>query len=190
MAVVPRPLRRRPGTEAATRTALSALVASPKFELVPLKNALAQAAFLPPGALVSVTASPAKGMDATIELGSRLRERGYVVVPHLSAHMIRDRAHLAELLGRMRDAGIDRAFVVGGDAMTPASSVTGCRPGDGRHRSPPARDRVPSYLQAIRRCGRGAPGRSHREGAVRRLHNDPDVLRRDRREFVAPGAPG
>ena len=119
MAVVPRPLRRRAEPEAATRTALRALVAAPKFELVPLKNALDQAAFLPPGALVSVTASPAKGMDATIELSSRLHERGYVVVPHLSAHMIRDRAHLAELLGRMRDGGIDRAFVVGGDAEDP-----------------------------------------------------------------------
>ena len=119
MAVVPRPLRRRTEPEAATRTALRALVAAPKFELVPLKNALDQAAFLPPGALVSVTASPAKGMDATIDLSSRLHERGYVVVPHLSAHMIRDRAHLAELLGRMRDGGIDRAFVVGGDAEDP-----------------------------------------------------------------------
>lgn len=113
------PIRRRAGLEPAARSALRSVVASPKFELVPLKNAIDQAAFLPPAALVSVTASPAKGMDATIELSVRLRERGYVVVPHVSAHMIRDRAHLAELLRRMADGGVDRAFVVGGDAEDP-----------------------------------------------------------------------
>ncbi len=113
------PIRRRTGLEPAARSALRAVVASPKFELVPLKNAIDQAAYLPPGALVSVTASPAKGMDATIELSVHLSERGYVVVPHLSAHMIRDRAHLAEILRRMKDGGVDRAFVVGGDAEDP-----------------------------------------------------------------------
>lgn len=119
MAVRSIPARRRSGLDPSARSALGSLVARPKFELVPLKNALDQAAFLPPGALVSVTASPAKGMAATIDLSARLHERGYVVVPHLSAHMIRDRAHLAELLRRMADAGLDRAFVVGGDAADP-----------------------------------------------------------------------
>lgn len=112
-------LRRRAPLDRPAREALSGVLSAPKFELVPLKHALEQAAFLPPGALVSVTASPAKGMDATITLSAELRARGYVVVPHLSAHMIRDRAHLAELLARMADADIDRAFVVGGDADDP-----------------------------------------------------------------------
>jgi methylenetetrahydrofolate reductase (NADH) len=113
------PLRRRTGLEPAARSTLRVILSSPKFELVPLKHAIDQAAFLPPGALVSVTASPNKGMDATIDLSVRLSERGYAVVPHLSAHMIRDRAHLAELLRRMADGGVDRAFVVGGDAEDP-----------------------------------------------------------------------
>ncbi len=119
MAIMSLPIRRRVGLGPEARTALRVVVAAPKFELVPLKNALDQAAFLPPGALVSVTASPAKGMEATIELSARLHEHGYTVVPHLSAHMIRDRAHLAELLARMDDTGLDRAFVVGGDAEDP-----------------------------------------------------------------------
>ena len=119
MAALTLPLRRRAGPDAPARAALRRLVGSPLFELVPLRNVLDQAAFLPPGALVSVTASPAKGMDATIELAAQLRERGYVVVPHLSAHMIRDRAHLAAILRRMDDAGVDRAFVVGGDTRDP-----------------------------------------------------------------------
>ena len=60
---------------AGQRAAVRALVGIPMFELIPLKNALDQAAFLPPGALVSVTASPAKGMEATIELAAALRGR-------------------------------------------------------------------------------------------------------------------
>ncbi|CAN5813305.1 hypothetical protein BH18ACT17_BH18ACT17_15310 [soil metagenome] len=45
--------------------------------------------------------------------------RGHDAVPHLSAHMIRDRAHLGALLDRCRNAGMREAFVVGGDATDP-----------------------------------------------------------------------
>jgi len=86
------------------------------FELVPLRNALDQAAFLPAGATVSVTASPAKGLEATVGLCEKLQRLGFRAVPHLAARQVRDRAHLADLLARLTGAGIDRAFVVGGDA--------------------------------------------------------------------------
>jgi methylenetetrahydrofolate reductase (NADPH) len=66
-----------------------------------------------------VTASPAKGLEATVELAAALEARGFRAIPHLSARMVRDRAHLRELLIRLADAGIDRAFVVGGDAEEP-----------------------------------------------------------------------
>lgn len=111
-------LRRRSGPAAlspAQRAALAGVLAAPTFELVPLKNAMAQAAFLPPGATVAVTASPAKGMEATVALCERLQAAGFRAVPHLSARMVRDRVHLHELIGWLEDAGVDRAFVVGGD---------------------------------------------------------------------------
>ncbi|HEY6568373.1 MAG TPA: methylenetetrahydrofolate reductase [Actinomycetota bacterium] len=101
------------------RAVLRGLVAHPKFELIPLKNAMEAADALPHAATVTVTASPSHGLESTVELGESLAERGHVVVPHLSAHMIRDRAHLSELLQRCRDAGFTRAFVVGGDAKEP-----------------------------------------------------------------------
>lgn len=97
------------------------VLASPTFELIPLKNADDQAAFLPPGATVSVTASPAKGLMATVELALRLHERGFRVVPHLSARLTRDRAELLAYLAPLRDAGIDRLFVVGGDPEEPGA---------------------------------------------------------------------
>lgn len=103
----------------AAREALLRLVGAPKFELIPLKSAPEQLAFLPAGATVTVTASPGKGIEATVELGETLQGRGFSAVPHLSARMIRDRAHLRELLARMAAAGIVRTFVVGGDADEP-----------------------------------------------------------------------
>lgn len=89
---------------------------TPKFELIPLKNVLDQAAFLPAGATVSVTASPAKGMMATVDLSLELQQRGFDVIPHLSARSTKDRFQLEAILTRLDHAGITRAFVVGGDA--------------------------------------------------------------------------
>ena len=40
---------------------------------------------------------------------------GHDVCPHLAARSIRDRAHLADIVARIRNAGIRKAFVVGGD---------------------------------------------------------------------------
>ncbi len=119
------PFRRRAALDPAARAALRAVVAAPKYELVPLKNVDAQAAHLPPASLVSVTASPAKGIEATVELAAKLTAAGHHAVPHLSAHMIRDRAHLAEILRRMAGAGIERAFVVGGDSEDPTEFADG-----------------------------------------------------------------
>jgi methylenetetrahydrofolate reductase (NADH) len=84
-----------------------------------------QAALLPAGATVSVTASPAKGIEATIALCEQLQAHGFRAVPHVSARMIRDRAHLADLIARLEGAGVDRAFVVGGDAKEPGAYPDG-----------------------------------------------------------------
>jgi methylenetetrahydrofolate reductase (NADPH) len=87
----------------------------PKYELIPLKNVLEQSEHLPEGAVVSVTASPQKGMMATIDLTLELKDRGFDAIPHLSARLTRDRAELEDMLHRLEDAGVHKAFVVGGD---------------------------------------------------------------------------
>jgi len=112
-------MRKRRGTEAVTAEtaeALRMLVSTPKFELIPLSNALDRAVSLPPGATVTVTASPSHGIEATLDLAEDVAALGHDAIPHLSAHMIRGREHLRELLQRARDTGIRGAFVVGGDA--------------------------------------------------------------------------
>ena len=95
--------------------AIRRALAHPKYELIPLKNVLGQSEHLPAGAVVSVTASPQKGMGATIDLTLELQERGFEAIPHLSARLTADRAELEEILRRLDDAGIHKAFVVGGD---------------------------------------------------------------------------
>jgi methylenetetrahydrofolate reductase (NADPH) len=117
--------RRRSRLSDPEREALGRVLADPTFELVPLRNAMDQAAFLPAGARVSVTASPAKGVEATVGLCEQLQAAGFRAVPHLSARMIRDRAHLRELIAWLEAAGVARAFVVGGDAKEPGEFVDG-----------------------------------------------------------------
>ncbi len=81
-----------------------------------MSNAFDRAESLPPGATVTVTASPSHGIEATFDLAEDVAALGHDVTPHLSAHMIRGREHLKELLQRAHDTGIQSAFVVGGDA--------------------------------------------------------------------------
>jgi methylenetetrahydrofolate reductase (NADPH) len=115
----------RPRVSEAGRAALGKVLESPTFELLPLKNAFEQASHLPPGSTVSITASPAKGIEATLALADQLRNAGFRSVPHLSARMVRDRAHLTEIVAWLRSAEVTRAFVVGGDAKEPGAYPDG-----------------------------------------------------------------
>lgn len=111
--------------EPAQIEAIRSALANPKYELIPLKNVLDQAEFLPEGAVVSVTASPEKGMEATIDLTIELAERGFDAIPHLSARLTSDRTELEVILKRLDEAGIHKAFVVGGDATEPGEFFDG-----------------------------------------------------------------
>jgi methylenetetrahydrofolate reductase (NADPH) len=116
------PFKKRRGTDGLPedqRAALKNLVAQPKFELIPLSSALERARALPPGCVVTVTASPSHGLESTLDLACELMAMGHDAIPHLSAHMVRDRAHLSALLDRARECGLHRAFVVGGDSKEP-----------------------------------------------------------------------
>lgn len=96
--------------------AIKRVLTHPKYELIPLKNVLDQAEHLPDGAMVSVTASPQKGMMETVDLAVELKNRGFDVIPHISARLTSDRSELETILKRLDEAEIHKAFVVGGDA--------------------------------------------------------------------------
>ena len=97
------------------------LLENPRYEVFPAGNIEdAVAEWVPAGLTVTVTASPAKGLDATLELTERLATRGYQVVPHLSARLVADDAHLADIVARLTACGVDDVFVPAGDADPPA----------------------------------------------------------------------
>jgi len=110
-------------------TSLDALLKSPRFEVLPTKSTEdAVAEWVPAGMTVTVTASPVKGLDPTIELTERLAARGYRVVPHLAARSVTDDAHLDRIVARLKACGVDDVFVPGGDAPHPAGRFDSALP--------------------------------------------------------------
>jgi methylenetetrahydrofolate reductase (NADPH) len=100
----------------APRAALAAAVRDVGYEVLPFSGTLENVvAHVPRSIPLTVTASPQKGIDATVALSIALAEAGYAVTPHLSARMIDGPTRLDGLLDRVQQAGIDRLFVVGGD---------------------------------------------------------------------------
>jgi methylenetetrahydrofolate reductase (NADPH) len=121
--VVPEaPARARPAGAASLVDALK----RPRYEILPLDGIEdAAARHLPQEVKLTITASPSRGLEATLELAERLRRRGYAVVPHLSARLMRDRAHLEEVMARLRAADVHEVFVIAGDAQSPAGDFPG-----------------------------------------------------------------
>jgi methylenetetrahydrofolate reductase (NADPH) len=101
--------------------ALAELVRRSRFEVLPLDGIEDEVlAHLPKDVKVTVTASPSRGLEATLALSERLARAGYPVVPHLSARLVRDRVHLDEVLARLHGAGVRELFVPAGDATDAA----------------------------------------------------------------------
>jgi methylenetetrahydrofolate reductase (NADPH) len=97
------------------------LLAHPRYEVFPAASTADQVTeWVPAGMTVTVTASPAKGLDATLDLTERLARHGYRVVPHVSARLVADDAHLADIVARLTACGVDDVFVPAGDADPPA----------------------------------------------------------------------
>ncbi|KRA37835.1 MULTISPECIES: methylenetetrahydrofolate reductase [unclassified Nocardioides] len=102
---------------------LADLLARVRYEVLPTAKVVDDAsASLPVGATVTVTASPAKGLGATLETAELLAGAGFDVVPHLAARMIAGPGELAEIAARLREAGISKVFVPSGDATAQAGA--------------------------------------------------------------------
>ncbi len=90
------------------------------FEVIPLKSLDAAVEALPQRATVSVTCSPAKGIDETMRLTDEVRAKGHTAIPHIAARMIEGPEHVAKIASWMRTEEIGYLFLVGGDAEPPA----------------------------------------------------------------------
>ena len=103
------------------RTGLIGFLRAPRYEVLPTEDIEGIiVAHVPPEVTLTITASPRRGMDATIQLAERLSKQGYKVVPHLSARLIRDASHLEEILAAVKEMGVHDVFVIAGDAREPA----------------------------------------------------------------------
>ena len=110
-------------------TGLEGLLRGPRFEVIPAPGTEAAVAeWVPAGLTVTVTASPVKGLEPTIELTERLAGRGYRVVPHLAARSVTSDAHLAQIVERLLACGVSDVFVPGGDASHPAGPFDSALP--------------------------------------------------------------
>lgn len=105
---------------------LAQALREPRYEVIPLRGTEEQVLeHVPKEAKLTVTASPEKGMEDTLQLAERLANQGYRVAPHLSARLIKDDANLEEVLQRLHEVDIRDAFVVGGDANEPVGEFVG-----------------------------------------------------------------
>lgn len=109
-----------------TGAALAEALRRPRYEVIPLEGTEeAVVEHVPKDVEITVTASPARGIGATLDLSERLAGHGFAVAPHLSARLVEDEAHLGEILDRLREAGIRDVFVIAGDAPEPAGKFEG-----------------------------------------------------------------
>lgn len=105
---------------------LHRLLSRARYEVLPTDRVMDDVfAALPAGSTVTVTASPSKGLNATLDVSERLAALGFDVVPHLAARMIAGPGELAEITDRLTRTGITKVFVPAGDADPPAGAYAG-----------------------------------------------------------------
>lgn len=98
----------------------------PQFEVIPLPGIADQVlAQLAPGSRVTVTASPAQGLPATLEVACELARHGFAAIPHLAARIFRGTREVEEAVAQLAEAGVAEVFVIAGDAAEPAGEFAG-----------------------------------------------------------------
>jgi methylenetetrahydrofolate reductase (NADH) len=106
--------------------ALEGALRGARFEVLPTAGVEAAILeFVPSDVRLTVTASAAKGLEATLSLTERLVGHGYDVVPHLAARMISGRSELAAIVERLSRLGVTNVFCPAGDADPPAGEYVG-----------------------------------------------------------------
>jgi len=103
-----------------SRNLLVELLKGSAFEIFPLPGVEGHLDSLPEGTHVTITCSPTQGIAETLSLTEKLRSGGLRVVPHISARLVRDDAHLQALIERLAELEVAHLFVIGGDVTQPA----------------------------------------------------------------------
>ena len=64
------------------------LIREMTYELIPMKSVEKAIVHLAPGSKVSVTCSPVKGIDATMQLTEEIRRLGHLPGTHIAARLV------------------------------------------------------------------------------------------------------
>jgi methylenetetrahydrofolate reductase (NADPH) len=113
-------------SETLADSSLVELLERPRYEVLPFGDVEEEVlAHVPLDVTLTVTVSPRRGIEHTLDVAEDLAAHGYRVVPHVSARLVRDRAHLAEIVARLTALGARDVFVVAGDADEPAGEFSG-----------------------------------------------------------------
>ncbi len=103
------------------RQLLAEALRNASYEVLPFRSTEESVVtHVPRNVALTVTTTEAKGLDPTLDLAVRLSGHGYAAAPHLAARLVRDEAHLVDVVARLREAGVDSVFVIAGDAAEPA----------------------------------------------------------------------
>ncbi len=101
------------------------LLEDPRWELLPFASFDEQLDYIPPASTITITASPEKGIEPTIDMAVETADTtDHEVVPHIAARSVADREQLGEITDRLDDAGITDLFVPGGDNEEPEGEFT------------------------------------------------------------------
>jgi methylenetetrahydrofolate reductase (NADPH) len=118
-------LAAEPQCPPAPGSSLVAALEHPRYEVLPLDGIVDEVRDRVPHAVkITVTASPSKGLEATLAVAEQLAPH-YAVVSHLSARLVRDRRHLESIVERLDAAGVRDVFVIAGDARHQAGDFAG-----------------------------------------------------------------
>lgn len=106
------------------REALARTLRKSYLEIFPTPTIESRLDVLSHRSYIAVTCSPTLGVDATLAICERLAGRGFRVVPHVAARMVRDKSHLRAIVRHLDATDIVSLFVPGGDAARPAGEYT------------------------------------------------------------------
>src|SRR5262245_29613077 len=102
---------------AAARAKLEVLLSNYSFEMTAkdIPQLEESAGLIPPGTKIAVTFLPNEDFPARVAAAARVRQLGFVPVPHISARRLKSQDELESFLAALqREAAIDRAFIVAG----------------------------------------------------------------------------
>lgn len=102
---------------------MASLLNQAYLEVIPTRSIMGRLVHIPRHNRVGISCSPIQGIEPTLALVEMLsaqpEERQLKLIPHISARMIRDKQHLADILFRLEAAGVESVFVPAGDRAEP-----------------------------------------------------------------------